>query len=229
MTKWKTMPGELPLDGVVCWVRLNYWFGSPFEATYSVANKEWTSEENGLKYPVWSISRWKYDQEFLYATLEATGTGAGVSTLRLEVDRTQTINLTGGANFYTDAAGTIGESTQWEVTTGALRTIYVKCVTGSATMQICYPANVIKWGSSNTDGWVSGENASKITIEGTRLALAEMRVAGQSSIIGALPTGLTSLWLNGDLINWTYTGALPTGLTYLHMNGNLINWTYTGA
>ena len=46
---------------------------------------------------------------------------------------------------------------------------------------------------------------------------------------GALPAGLTHLYLYGRNINWTYEGALPAGLTFLYLYGHNINWTYEGA
>ena len=57
---WKTFPQNIPTDGTPCFVRLNYWFGSPFQATYDSGAVTWTSVDNGLTYPIWSISRWRY-------------------------------------------------------------------------------------------------------------------------------------------------------------------------
>lgn len=229
MSKWQTTPLELPIDGVPCWVRLNYWFGAPFRATYNVATEEWVSTVNGLTYPVWSISRWKYEFDALIATLTATGTGAGVTTFRIEVSSDQTIYLDGAARFYTDAAGTLGESITWAVTAGALRTIYLKCTTGTANMYITEPLNVIKWGNSTTDGWTSGTNAAKINIEIGELPLTQFNITGNSEITGALPSGLTWLQTVGSGINWTYAGALPAGVTYLYIDSANIAWTYSGA
>lgn len=58
--KWFTSPLNLPPDETLCLVRLNYWFGPPFLATYSNAAQEWTSQTNSVVYPVWSVSRWRY-------------------------------------------------------------------------------------------------------------------------------------------------------------------------
>ena len=166
----------------------------------------------------------------LNATLSATGDGTGVSTLRLEVSEDQTLEITSGnARFYTDAAGTLGESTTWNVTAGALRTIYLKAPSGSSVLNIPSPNKVIKWGNSSTDGWVSSTNAASISIEVGKLALTEIRMTGTSTLIGALPTGLTFFLLAGNSIAWTYSGALPTGLTFLHLAGSSIAWTYTCA
>lgn len=165
-----------------------------------------------------------------YATLTATGIGTGVSTLRLQVSENQTLEIISGtARFYTNSSGTLGESTTKAVTTGALRTIYMKAPSGSSVLNIPKPGKVIKWGNSSTDGWRSSTNAANISIEMGKLALTELWITGTSTLIGALPIGLTYLILSGNSINWTYTGALPTGLNYLFLSGSSIAWTYTGA
>jgi len=43
--------------------------------------------------------------------LTSTGNGTGVSTLSVTVSTTTTFTLDGAARFYTDAGGTLGEST----------------------------------------------------------------------------------------------------------------------
>jgi len=50
---------------------------------------------------------------------------------------------------------------------------------------------------------------------------------GINGLIGALPTGLTYLLLNGSNITWTSPAdySLPTGLTTLRLAGNNITWT----
>jgi len=60
-------------------------------------------------------------------------------------------------------------------------------------------------------------------------SLTHLFIEGTMTLSGALPTGLTTLYLYGNSINWTYNGALPTGLTYLYLIGAGINWTYNGA
>jgi hypothetical protein len=162
--------------------------------------------------------------------LESTGNGTGVSTLRMQVSTTMTVTLEGSARFYTDAAGTLGESTSWTITSGALQTIYLRAPSGSSILKIPTRYYLTRFGSSTTDGWTSAANAARLTFTPSHYTnLLQLRMTGTSTIVGALPTGLTYFNLEGNLINWTYTGALPTGLTYLWLEGNLINWTYTGA
>ena len=162
--------------------------------------------------------------------LTSTNTGAGVSTLRLQVSTDMTVTLDGTGKFYTDAAGTLGESSSWTITAGALRTIYLKVPSGSAALSIPNRKLITKIGSSGIDGWSSATNAPSLTITpASFINVTEFRITGTSIINGALPTGLTYLLLSGNNINWTYSGALPTGLTYLVLAGTNIKWTYSGA
>jgi hypothetical protein len=165
-------------------------------------------------------------------SLASTGDGSGVSTLRLQVSANTTVMLEGDANFYTDAAGTLNESKTWTITAGALRTIYIKMTGASKTAVLNIPNRLllIRFGTDATDGWTSATNAARLTFTPSQFVnVTQLRITGTTTIIGALPTGLTYLRLAGDLINWTYKGALPTGLTVLQFVGAQINWTYEGA
>jgi hypothetical protein len=164
-------------------------------------------------------------------TLISTGDGTGVSTIRLTVSEDTTLTIVGDANFYTDAAGTLGESKTWTITAGALRTIYLKC-TGSAVINLPDRRLITEFGnlSIDGDGWVSSTNAASLSFTPAGFVnLTSLRITGTSVFSGALPTGLTFVRLNGASINWTYSGALPTGLTFVSLSGASINWTYSGA
>lgn len=178
--------------------------------------------------------------------LASTDDGSGVSTLRMQASANTTLTLIGDANFYSDSGGTADESKIWTITSGALRTIYLKCAT-SAKLIIPEQRLITHWGDSKTDGWTSGTNAASISSAGFPLRyLTELRITGSASFVGAmpsvmtyfrmtgsqtwtysgaLPTGLIILYLNSDNINWTHSGTLPTGLTALYLIGNNINWT----
>jgi hypothetical protein len=161
--------------------------------------------------------------------LTSIGLGTGVSTLRMTVSSDITVTLGANAKFYTDGAGTLNESATWTITSGALRTIYLKCTTGTALMTFSNVSKVTTWGSDVVDGWTSGANAARITSVIGKMPLTLLRISGTSTFTGALPTGLTYLSLNGASIAWTYNGALPTGLTSLYFDGASIAWTYNGA
>jgi hypothetical protein len=90
----------------------------------------------------------------LIFTLTSNGDGSGVSELRFEVSENTTATLSGTAKFYTDAAGTLSESSTWLITSGALRLIYVKVPSGTATLKV---KNVItKWGADYGEAILSG-------------------------------------------------------------------------
>jgi hypothetical protein len=163
-------------------------------------------------------------------TLTATGDGSGVSTLAMAVSSNTTFTLTGAGRFYTDAAGTLNESTTWAITTGASRTIYIRLASGTSVIKIPNRALITQLGTTGSDGWTTPVNAPSVSVTiGRFTAMTVLRMTGASTLIGALPTGLGTLNLNGASIAWTYNGALPTGLGTLVLSGASIAWTYNGA
>ena len=67
--------------------------------------------------------------------LTATGTGLGVATLTLTTSADTLITLDGTARFYSDAAGTLNESTTYTFATGA-STRYIRCPSATSNMVI---------------------------------------------------------------------------------------------
>ena len=200
-------------------------FGDVLSVTYLPGTTVLTGT-NGLEVSAFTQAVVNNMVSPLLATLTSIGTGAGVSTLRMESSSDIVLTLSANATFYTDAAGTAGASQTWTITAGALRTIYLKCTTGTATLTIPNASLIIKWGNQATDGWASVDNAASISIKiGKLTKVTELKSTGTSVLVGALPTGLTYLLLSGNSISWTYNGALPTGLTYLLLIGNSISWT----
>ena len=140
--------------------------------------------------------------------LTSVGTGLGVSKLRLASSIDTLITLDGTARFYTDAAGTLGESTTWTVLTGATRTIYIRCPSGTSNMVIATDT-IITWNE-----WTSAANAASISGDIGQLAsLTYIYMAGSNVISGniALLTGLTDITVYGDNV---ISGSLA-GLTSL--------------
>jgi hypothetical protein len=56
---WKTFPEDIPGNGVTVWIRVKYYYSSPFLAVYASATQEFTSVTNSIVYPAWTIARWK--------------------------------------------------------------------------------------------------------------------------------------------------------------------------
>ena len=163
--------------------------------------------------------------------LTSTGTGAGVSTLKMQVSSNITVTLGANAKFYTNSEGTTGETDTWTITSGALRTIYLKCATGTANMIFSDVTKITHFGTSFVNvGWVSGINAASLSFNVSQITnLLQIAITGTSVITGAMPAGVTLMYLEATGISWTYTGALPVGLTYLYLSSTPITWTYTGA
>jgi len=178
------------------------------------------------------IRRYNYRVALGEATFELlpTGDGTGYAILRMEASETTTLSIRGGdAKFYTDNSGA-GESSTWTITSGAIRSIFVKCTSRSL---LVFPKQgvITKWGiSTSLNGWSSEINAPLISSVGFPLRnLTHLHLSGQCEFSGSLPSGLTYLYLLSSNINWTYSGSLPSGLTSLTLNGSNINWTYSGS
>ncbi|MCZ2442167.1 MAG: hypothetical protein LC101_00065 [Flavobacteriales bacterium] len=178
------------------------------------------------------IRRYNYRVALGEATFELlpTGDGTGYAILRMEASETTTLSIRGGdAKFYTDNSGA-GESSTWTITSGAIRSIFVKCTSRSL---LVFPKQgvITKWGiSTSLNGWSSKINAPLISSVGFPLRnLTHLHLSGQCEFSGSLPSGLTYLYLLSSNINWTYSGSLPSGLTSLTLNGSNINWTYSGS
>ena len=178
------------------------------------------------------IRRYNYRVALGEATFELlpTGDGTGYAILRMEASETTTLSIRGGdAKFYTDNSGA-GESSTWTITSGAIRSIFVKCTSRSL---LVFPKQgvITKWGiSTSLNGWSSEINAPLISSVGFPLRnLTHLHLTGQCEFSGSLPSGLTYLYLLGTNINWTYSGSLPSGLTSLTLYGTNINWTYSDS
>lgn len=69
-------------------------------------------------------------------TVSARGDGSGVAAFTIKVSSALELRLSGSARFYTDAAGTTGESINTTVAaTGSLVTKYIKCPSGTCNLQ----------------------------------------------------------------------------------------------
>lgn len=189
------------------------------------------------------------------ALLTSTGNGTGVSTLRMQVSANITVTLGDNAKFYSDAAGTLDESDTWTITSGALRTIYLKCTTGTATMSFSDISKIIRVGSTAADGWDSRNNAASMGFNISKLNNALcLRTFGNVNLTGdapasitellridglsftaawtssaALPPNLLRVYLNSNQIAYSYNGPLPASLISIQFQGALIAWKYNGA
>jgi hypothetical protein len=117
--------------------------------------------------------------EFVFTS---TGDGSGLGVFNVEVSENTVATIDGTGKFYTDLAGTEGESSTWNITTTGsgfaelLNRIYIKVPSGTATLRI---KNVVtKWGREIgggdllNDGWdtsmvdpVAAANCPSVSID----------------------------------------------------------------
>jgi len=79
--------------------------------------------------------------------ISTRGDGSGVAQITLTVSSNITLSLSGTARFYSDVAGTLDESTTWIVTSGAQRSRYVRCPSGTANLSFSDISKLISAGS----------------------------------------------------------------------------------
>jgi len=156
--------------------------------------------------------------------LTSTGNGTGVTTVRMQTSANMTVTLGANAKFYSDAAGTLDESATWLITSGALRTIYLKCTTGTALMTFSDASKLIRWGDQNNSGWAGDINCASVSGTVTALPLISFFMYGNCDLTGAMPDSITILRL-ASTSKWTYSGALPNSLTYVLFMAGLLDWT----
>jgi hypothetical protein len=59
MSTWKTFPTNEPTDQEYVWIRLNYYSGIAFLAQWDKASQSFTSVENDITYPAWTVVKWE--------------------------------------------------------------------------------------------------------------------------------------------------------------------------
>ena len=173
-----------------------------------------------------------YDKDNkLLIPLAATGTGAGVFTLRLYSTVTSTAYISGIGRFYTDAAGTLGEATSRTLTANALTTLYVRLSSGSAYVLVDNASSIPCFGSPTLGGshyaFTEATNAPKINgmdISYLKYATAKRVYSNLNlSVIKGSISGLTALTflnLSGNLLTCSGSLAGLTLLTYLILSGD---------
>jgi predicted small secreted protein len=149
--------------------------------------------------------------------LNSTGTGVGVSTLKLTVNEDTTMALDGNGTFYTDAAGTLGASQIATITAGATRTFYLKVTSGSSNL-IVFKGNrsLIQFNE-----WTSSTNAASMSgVLSLPSVMTYFLLSGSNTMSGVLSLSsvMTFFHLSGSN---TMSGvlSLPSVMTYFLLGG----------
>ncbi len=108
-----------------------------YNATGLTTNTQYWFRLQGVKSGSYSLySDIADDWTSVTLTVSARGDGSGIAAFVIKVSSPLVLNLSGSAKFYTDAAGTLGESSTTTVAaTGALVTKYIKCPSGTCNLQ----------------------------------------------------------------------------------------------
>lgn len=158
-------------------------------------------------------------------TVASTGTGAGVATFNLKSKEDVTISLDGNGKFYTNSAGTLGETTSLLLKANVGVTTYIKVTSGTSNLK------VLKNSITQINAWTAGTNAPSLGGSLTPLSYLEiLNIQGNNTVSGSAThhTNLTSINLLG---NTTYGGDVTNAvnLTYINylvvgaLSGNLTN------
>ena len=144
------------------------------------------------------------------AELTASGTGAGVLTIRLKSTEANALSLSGGGRFYSNEAGTLGETTSVTLTANVATTLYVKLPSGKSTLWVQKGSKIIEWGSSGSSAFTTATNSPTLTKFNTKYISADatyIRFDG------------SSLTVSGTTYPWT-------SAAYIGFSGNLIQLAY---
>ena len=151
-----------------------------------------------------------------------TSNGDGVARAGFTVSEDITITLGDNGKFYTDDAGTLNESSTWNVLAGANRTMYVKCTTGTATFTFSDGRKVTNWVIGASNGWVSLTTAPSIGGDISGLtSLTDVYVLGSNTLSGDI-SGLTSLTYIRITGSNTLSGDISglTSMTDVYVTGS---------
>lgn len=174
-----------------------------------------------------------------YFDLVTTGTGTGVGTFNVNTLADINATLTGVAKFYTDAGGTLNESSTWNITTGAKRTIYLKCTSGTAKLIVddITQINIMEWYGTSNNPSISrmnitmpnlltfdffGENTFSFNVSLFNEGLTYIRCRSNNALTGdlsGLPSSLTYLHILGNNTLSGDMNDLPLELTYVYILG----------
>ena len=144
------------------------------------------------------------------AELTASGTGAGVLTIRLKSTEANALSLSGGGRFYSNEAGTLGETTSVTLTANVATTLYVKLPSGKSTLWVQKGSKIIEWGSSGSSAFTTATNSPTLTKFNTKYISADA----------------TYIWFDGSSLTVSGTTYPWTSATYIWFDGNLIQLAY---
>jgi peptidoglycan/xylan/chitin deacetylase (PgdA/CDA1 family) len=164
-------------------------------------------------------------------TVSATGTGAGVATLQVSMDEDTLFTLDGVGRFYSDAAGTLNESTTWLCAHGSATNRYIRCSAGTVNMTLS------KAKITQLNNWVASTNAPSIGGNiGKHIEIQRIYNLGNNTLSGDISkcklvsyiylTGTNTISGNiSQLTSLTYLNVQSAGAVLTGDISNLVNLT----
>lgn len=159
------------------------------------------------------------DYTAVRCTISKAGNGTGVVAFSIGISSDLTITLSNDGRFYSDAAGTLDESTTWNPTGTGLKTRYIRVPTGPSTMLVFSKNN---W--TYMAGWTTTTNAPSFY---TNMALlprifSSLTVNGNNTMDGIfadMPPNMTNLYVGGQTTIGTNLSNKPSTMKYIRMTG----------
>jgi hypothetical protein len=174
---------------------------------------------NSLWY--WDGFSWVTEDQ-IPVELTASGTGAGVLTVRLNSTEANAVSLSGGGRFYSDSAGTSGETTSVTLAAGVATTLYVKLASGTSRMYIQKGSKISEWGSGGS-AFSPTTNSPRVTKFDTRYIHVDVLVLRFDSS-DIIITGQTYPWVNATFIWFVGSQLTVSGQTYAWNNAAYIRF-----
>ena len=158
---------------------------------------------------------------------KSDGDGTGIATMQLTASEVTELQADGNVLFC-DAEG-LNETTTVSLVAGD-NVIYFKCEFEDGYIYL-ENNKITKLGTESLSLFELPANAPIPYVQvGEIYNLLTIRIYNiKTYLFGAPPSGVTTWYLSGSNIFWTYTGAPPSGVTSWLLEGNNIFWTYTGA
>jgi hypothetical protein len=104
MSKWLQFPDSMPENSDVCWIRIKYYYGEPFQAYWDVATLSFVSLVNSIPYHASLVSRWRavYGPELIdqVTWCDATMSFWSSKGANISGDGTKLIFAAGSTNCY---------------------------------------------------------------------------------------------------------------------------------
>ena len=159
-------------------------------------------------------------------TLDPHATNIGYIKMKFDVD--VLVKITNNGRFYSDAAATLGESTEHLFPAGIVTKRYVKNIAGASAILI-KPKNCIEWGETGGNGWYSAGTLKLYADISKFINLTLLNVTGSIVINGSV-TGLPLTFLSdmSDLCEISGDISLMTGLERLRLGSVIGGNTITG-